>query len=230
MKALLIDAMGTLVALQPPADALRAELRMRFGIVVSRAEADAGLRAEIAFYRRHMSRARDGAALAALRRACAEALRAALPALAEVGGGALTEALLASLHFRAHDDAAAALQDVRAAGIERVVVVSNWDCSLPEVLERVGLMPWLDGVVSSAAVGAAKPDPEIFRRGLRLAGASPADAVHVGDSLAEDVTGARAAGVAPVLIAREQRPAVDPGCPVLDSLADLRPLLRAYPG
>jgi putative hydrolase of the HAD superfamily len=40
-------------------------------------------------------------------------------------------------------------------------------------------------------------------RALALAGASPEEAVHVGDSLEEDVLGARAAGIEPILIRRD---------------------------
>ncbi len=50
-RALLIDAMGTLVRLEAPAPRLRSELRARFGVVVSEAQAAAALAAEIAFYR-----------------------------------------------------------------------------------------------------------------------------------------------------------------------------------
>ena len=87
-----------------------------------------------------------------------------------------------------------------------MVVVSNWDVSLAEVLERVGLAPLLDGVVTSAAVGAAKPDPAIFAHALALAGVPAARARHVGDSLDEDVAGARAAGIEPVLLRRDGGP------------------------
>ena len=71
----------------------------------------------------------------------------------------------------------------------RVVVASNWDVSLHEVLERLELAPLLDGVVTSAEVGARKPDPAVFMRALALAGAATSDAVHVGDSVEEDVRG-----------------------------------------
>ncbi len=76
----------------------------------------------------------------------------------------------------------------------RVVCVSNWDCSLPEVLTRLGLADCLDGVVTSASSGARKPDPAIFAAGLELAGCGPEEALHVGDS-DDDVAGARAAGI-----------------------------------
>jgi putative hydrolase of the HAD superfamily len=100
----------------------------------------------------------------------------------------------------------AALDRARARG-QRIIVVSNWDCSLGAVMQRVGLEPWLDGVVTSAEVGAEKPSPVIFERALALAGCAAEQALHVGDSLAEDVQGARAAGVAALLLARDGRPA-----------------------
>ena len=83
------------------------------------------------------------------------------------------------------------------------MVVSNWDCSLPGVLEDAGLLGLVDAVVSSAEAGAAKPDPAPFRRGLELVGASPGECLHVGDSQRNDVDGARAAGVEAVLLARD---------------------------
>ena len=52
----------------------------------------------------------------------------------------------------------------------KLVAASNWDVSLHEQLERTGLTPLLDGALSSAEVGAPKPDPEIFTRALALAG------------------------------------------------------------
>ena len=79
-------------------------------------------------------------------------------------------------------------------GIARVVV-SNWDVSLREVLDRTGLTALLDGIVISAEVGAAKPDPAIFASALAVAGARAEEAVHVGDTVEADIAGARAAGL-----------------------------------
>ncbi len=198
--------MGTLVRLETPAPRLRAELRTRFGVVVSEAEAAMALRAEIAFYRAHMGDGRDAATLHALRLRCAAVLRDALPDRSGALGldldlEELLRGLLASLRFVAFDDARDALLAVRAHGV-RVVVVSNWDVSVLEVLEQTGLAPLLDGAVSSATIGAAKPSPVVFEHALSLAGAGAADAVHVGDSPSEDVAGALAAGITPVLIDR----------------------------
>ena len=54
--ALLIDAMGTLVRLLPPAPRLRSALRARLAIDVGEAEASTALAAEIAYYRAHITR------------------------------------------------------------------------------------------------------------------------------------------------------------------------------
>lgn len=204
-SAFLFDALGTLVELMPPAPRLRAELSRRFGIALSEAEAERAIGAEIAYYRAHLNEGRDQGGLAALRVRCAEALGEALPpaARAQVGDSAeLVEPLLASLWFEPFEDAVEALPRLRGAG-HRLVVVSNWDISLHAVLERVGLAASVDAVVTSAEVGARKPDRAIFERGLCLAGASAAATVHVGDSLEEDVTGARGAGIEPVLVRRD---------------------------
>ncbi|HWE10513.1 MAG TPA: HAD-IA family hydrolase [Solirubrobacteraceae bacterium] len=201
---LLIDGLGTLVSLQAPAPALRRELALRYGVEVSEAEAARALAAEIAFYRTHMGEGRDADSLGALRRRCAEILLAALPhrdRLAVHGIESITDTLLSSLRFAAYADARDALVRARTRGAH-VVVVSNWDVSLLEVLELVGLTPLLDGVVTSAAVGAAKPAPAVFHHALALAGVAAGRALHVGDSLAEDVRGAQACGIPAVLLAR----------------------------
>lgn len=225
LAALLIDGLGTLVSLAPPAPALRRELAGRFGVEVSEAQAETALGAEIAFYRARMGLGRDAESLRALRHRCAEVLRAALPPserLAALDTAAITEALLGALRFAAYGDARPALVRARRAGA-RIVVVSNWDVSLHEVLERVGLAPLVDGVVTSAAVGAAKPAAAIFAHALGLAGAAPERAIHVGDSLDEDVRGAAAYGIRPVLLRREGRSgAPDPaGVVTVTSLAQL---------
>ncbi len=196
-------------------------LRERLGVHVTPAAADAAMRAEIAFYRPRMHTASDAGSLARLRRACAGVVRAALPALAGVAEEAVLDALLAALRFRAFPDAAPALRRWRAAGL-RLVVVSNWDASLPEVLERTGLAPLVDGWVASAVVGAAKPDPRPVRAGLRLAGVAAGEAWLVGDTPAADVAGARAAGVRPVLIDRTGSAA---GADAVTSLDDVLPSL-----
>lgn len=205
---ILLDALGTLLELEPPAPALRAELANRFRITVTEEQAHAALAAEIAYYRAHLDEGRDADSLATLRNRCAGVLREALPPteqLAAVDERDLTAALLASLRFRPFDDVVSALEAMKAAG-RRLVVVSNWDVSLHVVLDRLGLTRYLDGIITSAEAGARKPAPGIFAKALTIARANPQDAIHIGDSLDEDVAGARAAGIEPVLIRRNGHP------------------------
>jgi putative hydrolase of the HAD superfamily len=91
-----------------------------------------------------------------------------------------------------------AIDTIRAlqhAGLA-VVIVTNSDGHGEENLRDAGF----DGVpvIDSTIVGAAKPDPRIFEIALARAGVTPVEAVHVGDTLANDVVGARAAGITPI--------------------------------
>jgi putative hydrolase of the HAD superfamily len=222
IRALLLDALGTLVELEPPAPRLQRALPG-----ISEADAGRAMAAEMTYYRAHLDEGRDPESLAALRRRCAETLRDALPEAARPSDlDELVVILLESLRFRAYPDAAPALEAARARGL-RLVVVSNWDCSLPDVLARVGLAPLLDEVVASAAVGARKPAPTIFQRGLSLAGVDPQEAIHVGDSVDDDISGARRANIEPVLLRRDGGEA-PPGVTTIASLAELESLSLTF--
>src|SRR4051794_2781966 len=182
LKAVLLDGMGTLLRLVPPVPALAERLG------VDEPTAERAFRAEVAYYLEHQLEGSDTGTLALLRRRCADVLADAAGVPRE---GAL-EALMASLRFEPYDDAPPAVAALRDRGL-RVVVVSNWDCSLGGVLAELGL--GVDSVVTSAEVGACKPDPRIFEVALARAGCAPAEALHVGDSIDNDVAGARAVGI-----------------------------------
>jgi putative hydrolase of the HAD superfamily len=201
IRAVLLDALGTLVELQPPAPRLRSLLAVE-GIELSEERAAHGFEAEIAYYLEHHLEGRDAASLEDLRDRCATVLRDALelPGLSQASA---RRALLGALAFEPYPEVASVLRELRAAGV-RLVVVSNWDCALPGWLAAAGLLELVDGVVTSAEVGAAKPDPAIFSMGLQLAAVTAGEAIHVGDSLEQDVEGARGAGIRPVLVARGQ--------------------------
>jgi putative hydrolase of the HAD superfamily len=189
-RAVLLDALGTLVELDPPWPHLAAAL----GTDPDGRLVDA-VRAEMRYYREHSHEGRDAGSLAELRGRCAAVLSR------ELGRQVSAETMMASIRFRAYQEAQAALGELRELGL-KLVCVSNWDISLPEVLAGCGLADSLDGVVTSAEVGSRKPDPAIFAPALRLAGCSAPEAVFVGDTPAEDLEGARAAGIPALLIDR----------------------------
>jgi len=164
---------------------------------VTLADAQGAFAAEIAYYLEHHLEGRDAEGLDDLRDRCAAVLGAALG----LEASRVRAPMLGALRFHAFADAAPALTELRSRGIA-LVVVSNWDCSLREVLAAAGLATLVDGVVSSAEAGAAKPDPAPFQRGLELAGVAAEEALHVGDSPENDLCGARAAGLRGVLLAR----------------------------
>ncbi len=224
VRAVLLDGLGTLLALAPPWPALVGKLQLEHGLALTEADAERAFAAEIGYYRAHHLEGRDDASLEDLRRRCAEVLRDALPAAVgeALSIAQLTAAMLGSLRFSAYPDALPTLAALRDRGLA-LVVVSNWDVSLSAVLAHARLAGSLDGVLTSAAVRAPKPAAAIFEAALALAGVEPGQAVHVGDSLAHDVLGARAAGVAPVLLRRagEGGAQAPPEVPVIASLAEL---------
>jgi putative hydrolase of the HAD superfamily len=205
MRAALLDALGTLVELERPWPHLVAELRAR-GVSVSEDDARRAMLAEMAYYKANHDDASDWAGLKDLRRRCAGIVRAELAVALPLSD--VEDAMLAAIRFRPYPEVPGVLRALRERGA-RLVVVSNWDVSLHDVLERTELRMLVDAVVTSAEFGAAKPDPAIFARALELAGAGPEEAVHAGDDVEADVHGARAAGIEPVLVARdgEQAPA-----------------------
>jgi putative hydrolase of the HAD superfamily len=66
---------------------------------------------------------------------------------------------------------------------------------LRQVLDRLGLLPYLRVLTFSDEVGLRKPHPEIFRRTLTALRVAPAEAVHIGDDARTDVAGAQAVGM-----------------------------------
>jgi len=189
-RACLIDALGTMVRLLPPWE--RLDPALVAGIPAARVH-DA-FRAEMSFYAANAQSGRDAESLATLRERSAEVLSAGLGR--RIGVAEMMDAIA----FEPYPDAPPALAALRARGLA-ICCVSNWDYELGAVLQRLGLAAALDGIITSAAIGARKPDPAIFAAALAAVGCPASEAIHVGDS-AEDVAGARAAGIDVVRIDR----------------------------
>jgi putative hydrolase of the HAD superfamily len=203
IRAVLLDALGTLVELQPPAPRLREALR-REGFEVSEERAALGIGAEIGYYLAHHLDGHDRDSLEDLRDRCAEEMRRAL-AIPGLEHATTRRAMMDALEFEPYPDAIPALRALRGQGLT-LVIASNWDCSLPDWLGPPGLIELVDGVVTSADARAAKPDAAVFLRALEVAGVAREEALHVGDSVENDVEGARAAGIQALLVARDGEP------------------------
>jgi HAD superfamily hydrolase (TIGR01549 family) len=107
-----------------------------------------------------------------------------------------------SENFELFEDALPVLEELRSLGL-RLGLVSNGIRDLREFVVHHRLD--VDAVVGSRYHGFVKPHPTIFQSALEQLGVEPAEAAMVGDSLAEDVEGARALGMRAILIDRENR-------------------------
>src|SRR5215831_6585803 len=123
-------------------------------------------------------------------------------------------------NFELYDDVTEALAGLRAAGL-RIGLVSNSSRDVREFAVHHGLE--VDAGISSFHHGRTKPHASIFRAVLDLLGVEPAEAVMVGDTIADDIEGALAVGMRAILLDREdRRPEFEPR---IQTLNDLDPLL-----
>ena len=108
-------------------------------------------------------------------------------------------AVWGSLWCRPPADAHTTVAELRARGY-RVSCLSNSDGKVERLLADTGLLPLLDDVVDSGAVGFEKPDPRIFVLAAERQGVTPEEMVYVGDLHALDVLGPHAAGMHAILL------------------------------
>jgi HAD superfamily hydrolase (TIGR01509 family) len=124
-------------------------------------------------------------------------------------------------NFDLYDDVTATLDGIREAGLG-IGLVSNSARDVVEFARHHGLE--VDAGISSFHHGHTKPHASIFRAVLDLLGVAPAEAVMVGDTIADDIEGALAIGMRAILLDREdRRPEFEPR---IQTLNDLLPILR----
>ena len=103
-------------------------------------------------------------------------------------------------NFELYNDVPDALATLRTAGL-RIGLVSNSARDVREFARHHGLD--VDAGISSFHHGRTKPHASIFRAVLDLIGVEPAEAVMVGDTIADDIDGALALGMRAILVDRE---------------------------
>jgi REG-2-like HAD superfamily hydrolase len=88
-----------------------------------------------------------------------------------------------------------ALQRIKTNLNIKTAVVSNFDTRLRRIMHELGLnSDVFDAVIVSAEVGVEKPNPVLFEAACDALGVETSDAVHVGDDRRNDLYGARDAG------------------------------------
>jgi HAD superfamily hydrolase (TIGR01509 family) len=132
---------------------------------------------------------------------------------------ALYDRLLMADGWRLYADALPVLRALRAAGV-RVALVSNIGFDLRPMATGLGIADLVDAYALSYEVGACKPEPAIFRAALDRLGATPEEALMVGDTAAD--AGAAAIGCR-CLILPPDPPAAMHGLHAVLDLVDPRP-------
>jgi putative hydrolase of the HAD superfamily len=126
-------------------------------------------------------------------------------------------------YWKLYPEVRETLTRLRSGGF-RLVVLSNWDHRLNRTLKELELEPFFDKIYISSQIGFAKPDPDAFRHVLSDLGIKPHALLHVGDTLQEDIAGAREAGIPSVCIDRDGKypaAAIPKGTPIITRLSQL---------
>jgi FMN phosphatase YigB (HAD superfamily) len=115
---------------------------------------------------------------------------------------------------------------VKARGWSLVIVTNNVVREQRLKVERGGLTPFVDALVTSEEFGASKPDPGIIRHAIERVGGSLRHSVMFGDSLTTDIAAGRAAGVPAVWFNRWRQAAPDSNVPEVFSLEPAEGVMR----
>jgi len=122
----------------------------------------------------------------------------------------------------------------KSSGWDVVIVTNNVVREQRLKIERGGLLPYVDALVTSEEFGASKPDPRIIHHAIERVGRTASASVVFGDSLITDIAGGRAAGVRVVWFNRSRLrtsgDAADASLPQLHSLEPAEDALRVLAG
>ena len=77
----------------------------------------------------------------------------------------------------------------------QLAVISNFDGRLRFILQHLGISNSFSYIFISSELGADKPDPEIFRRALKIMKLDANEVLHAGDDTERDWNAAAAAGL-----------------------------------
>ena len=135
-------------------------------------------------------------------------------------------------NWQVEQDAIPTLDLLRSRGY-RIGAISNAsdDDNTQALIDKGGVRPYLEFIVSSASFGRRKPHSDIFRAVLDHFRIPPAETVMIGDDYEADIVGAQRVGIRPIWITRrvaEPVPIRPEGRPaaVVSALSDIPPLLQ----
>jgi putative hydrolase of the HAD superfamily len=137
----------------------------------------------------------------------------------------LWEEFATARRWRPRSGALELLKILHARGRQRLAVLSNWDSRLHRVIAELGWKNYFSGVFISSEIGAEKPHSRVFRAVEKSLALPAAACLHIGDSLAHDYHGARAAGWQALLVGRPPSSSIHPVAHV-NRLEEIHGLLK----
>lgn len=114
--------------------------------------------------------------------------------------------------YRLFDDVESVLDEL-SQRYDLVLVTNGMSDLQRHKIDLMRLERWFPHMLVSGEVGSWKPHPDIFLEALRRTGASPREAVMVGDSQPRDVSGARGVGIRAIWLKRYAHQQHDPAHP-----------------
>ncbi|MGA9387812.1 MAG: HAD family hydrolase [Candidatus Bathyarchaeia archaeon] len=107
--------------------------------------------------------------------------------------------------IRVYPDVIETLPHLKSKGVRTGVVTNGYEKDFQLVLQRLALTDHFDIVVEIDSCNSAKPDSKIFLHAVSKLHVQPEEALYVGDSFQYDFEGAKAAGLKPLLVNRNER-------------------------
>lgn len=226
VKAVFFDLHNTLAGYDPPREVTHSRMLKEFGIEMSpEALVRPIMAADDFLYREH---ARHSLA----KRSQEEKMalysqyhgiifkEAGIEASPELITGILKKWMSTELKMALFDDVAPTLTQLKERGLV-LGIISNEDRDITPLCKELGLLAWLQVVMTSREAGFSKPHPEIFQVTAKKAKVEPSEALYVGDQYQFDVVGANDAGMLGILLDRRGFNEDITDCPRIRSLTEV---------
>jgi len=149
------------------------------------------------------------------------------PTLDRAAGLAVRYRAEYELGWRPVTGAVPLLEALKARGAIVGIVTNNVKSEQTIKLNRCGLAPYVDALVTSEETGIQKPDPRIFEVALGQLGLAAGETAMVGDVWRTDIAGAQAAGLRPVWFNWRGLPEVDAAVVQVSALEPVEAVMSA---
>jgi len=230
IKAVFFDWFNTLARYEPPREELQSQALREFGIDVSPQEIMPGLMvADRDFFEENAIspvRERSPEEQARIYTRYEQTLLTEAHINVSIKSDTLlkimmrVQSLSQGISFTLFDDVLSTLATLQE---RRLIlgILTNYDRNMEPICQELGLQPYINFTVTSKEAGADKPNPQMFLIALQRAEVNASEATHVGDQYIVDITGARGAGISPILIDRYDLNRDVSDCPRIHNLTEL---------